>query len=58
VELRIFFCSVVQSSPIWLHRNPAITKLFDKQMEKIKSVLNTLHEDLQYDYRKEVERIS
>src|SRR4026208_1784234 len=58
VELRIFFCSRLQSTPIWLHRNPAITKLYDKQIEQIKSVLNTLHEDLQYDYRKEVERIS
>jgi len=58
VELRIYFCSTVQSSPIWLHRNPAITKLFDNQLEKVKSVLNTLHEDLQYDYRKELENIS
>jgi len=58
VELRIFFCSNVQSSSIWVHRNPAIIKLYDKQLEKINSVLNGLHEDLQYDYRKEVERIS
>ena len=58
VELRIFFCSTLQSSSISLHRNPAITKLFNKQIEKVSSVLNTLHEDLQYDYRKELERIS
>ena len=58
VELRIFFCSTLQSSPFSLHRNPAITKLFVKQIEKVKSVLNALHEDLQYDYRKELERIS
>jgi len=58
VELHIFFCSRLQSSPIWLHRNPAIKKLYDKQIGKINSVLNTLHEDLQYDYRKEVERLS
>ena len=58
VELRIFFCSTLQSSPIWVHRNPAITKLFDNQVVKVKSVLNTLHEDLQYDYRRELERIS
>jgi len=58
VELRIFFCSSVKASPIWLHRNPAITKLFDKQLEKVNTVLNGLHEDLQYDYRKELERLS
>jgi len=58
VELRIFFCSSVKASPIWLHRNPAITKLFDKQLEKVNTALNGLHEDLQYDYRKELERLS
>jgi len=57
-ELRIFFCSTLQSSPISLHRNPAITKLFETQLKKINEVLNTLHEDLQYDYRRDLERIS
>ena len=58
VELRIFFCSSLQASAISLHRNPAITKLFEKQLQKVHIVLDTLHEDLQYDYRKELERIS
>ena len=58
VELRIFFCATLHASPISLHRNPAITKLFEKQLSKVNSVLDTLHEDLQYDYRKELERIS
>jgi len=57
-ELRIFFCSILQSSPISGHRNPAITKLFETQLKKANTVLDTLHEDLQYDYRKVLERIS
>ena len=58
VELRIFFCSTLHSSSISLHRNPAIAKLFENQLKKANMVLETLHEDLQYDYRKELERIS
>jgi hypothetical protein len=57
-ELRIFFCSTLQSSSISLHRNPAITKIFETQLKKVNTVLDTLHEDLQYDYRKELDRIS
>ena len=58
VELRIFFCSTLQASTISLHRNPAISKIFEKQLEKVSSLLNSLHEVLQYDYRKEIERIA
>ena len=57
-EIRIFFCSTLQSSPISLHRNPAITKIFETQLKKVNTVVDTLHEDLQYDYRKELDRIS
>ena len=58
VELRIFFCSTLHASAISLHRNPAISKIFEKQLEKVSSLLNSLHEDLQYDYRKELGRIA
>lgn len=58
VELRMFFCFTLQSSKISLHRNPAITKLFEAQLKKVHAVVDTLHEDLQYDYRRELDQLS
>jgi len=57
VELRMFFCFTLQSSTISLHRNPAITKLYEAQLKKVYAVVDMLHEDLQYDYRRELDRL-
>ena len=58
VELRIHFCSSLRLSDIALHRNPAITKIYETQLKKISTLIDTLHEDLQYDYRRELERLN
>jgi len=57
VELRIYFCSQLKESGIPISRNPVINNLYHSQLKKINSVLNSLHEDLQYDYQKEVDRL-
>jgi hypothetical protein len=57
VELRTYFCSKLITSGITLHRNPAITKLFEGQLKKANAVIDTLHEDLQYDYRRELDKL-
>jgi len=57
VELRIYFCSQLKESGIPISRNPVINNLYHSQLKKINSVLNSLHEDLQYDYQKEVHRL-
>ena len=58
VELRIHFCSSLQSSGIALHRNPAITKIYETQLKKVNALIDGLHEDLQYDYRRELEKLN
>lgn len=57
VELRTYFCAMLMSSGIALDRNPAITKLYEGQLKKANAVIDTLHEDLQYDYRRELEKL-
>jgi hypothetical protein len=54
LELRIFFCRQLKTSGIPFRQNAVISNLFDGQLKKITSVLATLHEDLQHDYRKEI----
>ena len=55
LELRLYFCVSLNASGITLHRNTVITNLYQSQLKKVHAVLDTLHEDLQYDYYKELE---
>jgi len=54
VELRIYFCTQLKNSGIPVKRNAVINNLYQSQLKKINTVLKTLHEDLQYDYRREL----
>lgn len=54
IESRIYFCQKLKSSGIPFHNNIVISNLYASQLKKINTVLATLHEDLQYDYLKEL----
>ncbi len=56
VELRLYFCTSLKKSGITLY-NTIISNIYQGQLKKVHAVLDTLHEDLQYDYRKELERL-
>ena len=58
IELRLHFCNTLKDSGIPIEQNTVINNLFLGQLKKIHSVLATLHEDLQYDYLKELQRFS
>jgi hypothetical protein len=55
VELLIYFCFKIRNSGIPLHQSTALSNLYQRQIEKIKKAVATLHEDLQFDYGKELE---
>lgn len=55
IELRLYFCTTLKNSEIPFERNTVISNLYDGQLKKIHALLATLHEDLQYDYMKELE---
>jgi hypothetical protein len=52
VELLIYFCSKIRSSGIPIHKQAVLTNLYQQQLKKIRKVIDTLHEDLKYDYEK------
>jgi hypothetical protein len=58
LELRIYFCSKLKESGIPFHKSTALNNLYLQQLKKIKTVLNGLHEDLQYDYSRQLEELS
>ena len=57
VELLLHFCSLIKTSSIPVQRNAVLKNLYQFQLKKIAKVLATLHEDLQYDYLKELGKL-
>jgi hypothetical protein len=57
IELRIYYCQKLNGSGIPISQNTVISNLYDSQLKKIHALLATLHEDLQYDYLKAIEKL-
>ena len=57
MELRIWFCLKLKKSGIPFEKNAVINNLYLSQLKKLYSILSTLHEDLQYDYLKELKQL-
>ena len=57
VDLLIYFCRKFKELKIPVKKSVALTNLYDRQIQKINKALHALHEDLQYDYGKEVDSL-
>ena len=58
VELLIYYCLKIKESRIAIHKSTALINLFNMQIKKINKALELLHEDLQYDYLKEMQGLN
>jgi hypothetical protein len=56
-ELLIYFCRKLKDSGIPYHKNKLIVNLYAQQLKKINSLVSSLHEDVQQDYRNDVKEI-
>jgi hypothetical protein len=52
VELLTYFCRKLNDSRIPFRDSPVLLNLYRQQLKKVRSVIATLHEDLQYDLLK------
>ena len=57
VEVLIHFCQQLNSSGIKFEKSTALLNLYNNQLKRINKTLALLHEDLQYDYQKELSQI-
>ncbi|PWV56681.1 hypothetical protein [Chitinophaga sp. S165] len=57
VELLLYFCTKVKKSGIKVGESVALTKLYITQVKKIEKSISLQHEDLQHDYKKQLERL-
>ena len=56
-ELLLHFCGLMQQSSISYKNNKVLFNIYQNQVKKINAAIDTLHEDLQYDYRKKSEHL-
>ena len=56
-EVLLHFITVLKASGIALHKNKALNNMYLNQLKKIKTALAGLHEDIQYDYMKKIEKL-
>ncbi len=57
-ELHIYFCQKLKASKIPIHKSARLVNLKAGEIKKITALINALHEDLQYDYLKDLEKIA
>ncbi len=58
LDLRIYFCKKVRTVRIDLDSSKIISNLYYREIEKIKIAFSKLHEDMQYDYKEDLEKLS
>jgi hypothetical protein len=56
-ELLIYFCLKMKNAGIDFSNSIVLTNLYEGQLKKINAVIAGFHEDLQYDYLKEIKRL-
>jgi len=57
IELLIYFLATMKSLNIPIEKNPVLTNIYQNQLKKVNKTIETLHEDLQYDYLKEIKKL-
>lgn len=54
-ELLIHFCNGILTNSIPLKKSRQLSNIYESQLKKIEAVLATLHPDLQYDLKRQLE---
>lgn len=57
ISLLLHFCRCLKQSGIPYTKSTQLVNLFDQQLRKIKAAMPSLHEDLQYDFQKELDAL-
>jgi predicted nucleotide-binding protein (sugar kinase/HSP70/actin superfamily) len=57
VRLRLYFLTKLKTSEIKIGKSKVLTNMYLGQIKKVKTALEKLHEDLQYDYQQQLEKL-
>lgn len=56
-ELRLYFCQLLKNFRVSIFKSPALSNLYHSQIKKIEAAIKTMHEDLERDYRVQLEAL-
>lgn len=57
IEMLIHFCKNLNNSAIPFRANKALSNLYDQQLKKLNMLAEQVHEDLRFDYKKQLEQL-
>lgn len=57
MEMLMYFCLKLKNSKILVKTNLSLSNLYKQQVKKLSVLLELLHEDLRYDYKKKLEQL-
>ena len=57
IELLLYYTNCIKLSSIPVKKSTQLVNLYQSQLKKINAAISTMHEDLQYDYRKQAEKL-
>ena len=57
VELLTYFLQKIKESGIPIDKSPVLVNLYQNQLKKVRGIIATMHEDLQYDYLRELKKL-
>ena len=57
VELLLYYCKKLKAFKPSINRSVRLLNIYNRQLALIKKTIDTLHEDLQYDYQLEIEKL-
>lgn len=57
VEMLIHFCSNLKTSGIRIRSYKALSALYDGQLKKLNILVEQVHEDLRFDYKRQLEQL-
>ena len=58
IALLIHVCKKIKDSGLTIEKSQALINIYDALLKRINNAINTLHEDLQYDFGKEIAELN
>lgn len=57
LEMLLHFMALLKNSDIPIRRHKALASLYDMQLKKLNSLVENVHEDLRFDYKKQLAQL-
>lgn len=57
-EIRLEFCRLFKKQDLPMGKSSVLGNLYQGQVKKIQAAIATMHEDLQYDYQRQLDRLA